>query len=248
MTLLACCSLAFTPLTGWYLCDFALQAEVRMDMELSAVGQRSFVIESRLVHQGTCSVLMVHRCSCICTSIDEATGKRASSPLPSWFLEGLPHLAEKGGGPAEAWPRRLEPWTAHPGPGHHVCWSGRVTVRPSDTDGNGHVNNACYITMAEDAAAAAARAGELPGFPKRDLAGQQVRCVQVQYEREAFWGDELEVQLLRLGTGDDNDDAGLLTRPVSFEIRRPSSNGLLIVLGVLTYAPANAQQQNKSRL
>ena len=202
------------------------------------------------MHVGTGNVLMVHRCSCICTRIDGATGKRASAPLPSWFLEGLPHLAEKGGGPAEAWPRRLEPWAAHQGPGHPAaCWSGRVTVRPSDTDGNGHVNNACYVTMAEDAAADAARAGRLPGFPRGDVAGQQVRCVQVQYEREAFWGDELEVQLLRLGTGDDNDDeAGLLMRPVSFEIRRPSSDGLLLVLGVLTYAPANAQQQNKSRL
>jgi len=214
------------------------QADVVMEMEMAAAGHRSFAIGSRLVHSGTGDVLMQHRCSCVCTGIDEDTGKRKSVPLPTWFLEGLPYVKVNGGGPSEAWPRRLEPWIAS-GRGIRV-WIGRVTVRPSDTDGNGHVNNACYVTMAEDAAADAAKAGSLPGFTEGDTAGLKLLSVQVQYEREAFWGDELEVRLIGLcggGGGSSSSTGDDATRPVAFEIYRPSSDDLLLVLGVLTYAP-----------
>jgi len=203
---------------------------MQIQAEISALGTRSAALQSRMVDPHSGRQVLLHRCSIICTAMDSATGARRSVSLPQWFLDGLPHLKPEGG-PAEAWPRRLQPCQAD------AAFVGSLKVRPSDTDVNGHVNNASYVDFALDCIADAVRAGCLRGFPQTtDAAHEELRSVQVQYEREAFWGDLLEVSLFELGSG--SGTSSRRHRPVAFEIRRPSSGNLLLVLGVVTYAPA----------
>lgn len=207
-------------------------------MAISAVGQRSFVIQSALLEAGTRRRLLLHRASCICTSVDAATGRRSSAPLPAWFLEAHAALGPgpEGQGHAGASGRTLEGWPSRLAPdGGPTLWRGEARVRASDTDVNGHVNNVVYATYALDAAADAARAGLLPELGT-DAAGHRIRASQVQYDGEAYWGDVLEVRLTRRA---GSRDARRLT--VAFEISRPSTGDKLLTLGTVTFITAPAR-------
>jgi acyl-CoA thioester hydrolase len=77
------------------------------------------------------------------------------------------------------------PW---PGDGRPQAWTRQWTVRPSDQDSFGHVNQARYVDYIDDTRWLAAKAGEAAGLDGR------LEGLSIEYVRETHAGETVHMQ------------------------------------------------------
>ena len=118
-----------------------------------------------------------------------ASRSRRAAELPEWFRDlhrGVPGLDP-------ALQRRVET-----GQGARVLHTHRVLCRASDTDTNGHVNHASFLEYFLDALSGMTGAGVPPLLSLAGLAPlapDAVKSATLRYDREAFAGDALDVEV-----------------------------------------------------
>lgn len=172
-----------------YQCDDALwriplgtQFPYKISLELEDVGKTSVTLSSRLVNKLDNKTLVHHRGKIV--YVDRKSHRPA--PLPEWVLEKYKTVQSQNKRPL-ALPR-----TSPQAPENAYGYT--VTVAASDTDFNGHTNQASYFRYCCDASQAAVKDGKLKEFGP-DISRYPLQGITSVFPGESGLGDTLRVLL-----------------------------------------------------
>ncbi|XP_078581745.1 uncharacterized protein LOC144865079 [Branchiostoma floridae x Branchiostoma japonicum] len=145
------------------------------------VGKTSMIREGEIFDSSTNQILVKGIIQDIHISIDT----RRPKPFPDWMKEKYSYLS------SEPRPETVEEFEDPNDTTKMFLY--KVTVPPSDIDGNNHTNQKHYIRYCFNCAAVGAKQGAYPTV-RGDLFKQGVQKVSVLYQKESLEGDVLTVE------------------------------------------------------